>query len=87
MYTLRILDSAVRDLRKLDANQGRRIVERLQWLADNLDGIRPEPLTGDLSGLYKFRVGDYRVIYEIARQEQRILIHTVGHRRDVYKRR
>ncbi len=41
----------------------RRIVQRINWLAANWDAVRLEALTGDLAGLYKLRVGDYRVIY------------------------
>jgi mRNA interferase RelE/StbE len=65
MYHIRILDEAARDLAKLDRSVGRRIVNRIRWLAANIESIRLEPLTGDLMGLYKLRVGDYRVLYEI----------------------
>jgi mRNA interferase RelE/StbE len=61
--------------------------ERIHWLAANLDSIKPEALTGDLAGLYKLCVGDYRVVYEILHDEQTIVIHLIGHRREVYKRR
>jgi len=67
MYDIRILEDASRVLARLDKGVGRRIVERVNWLASNLDDIRPEALSGDLVGLYKLRVGDYRVIYEIVR--------------------
>jgi mRNA interferase RelE/StbE len=65
----------------------RRIAERINWLAANLDDIRPEPYKGDLAGLYKFRVGDYRVIYQILHDEKVIVIHQVGHRSEIYRRR
>lgn len=87
MYPIRILDGASRNLARLDRPVGRHIVERINWLAANLDVISLEPLTGDLAGLYKLRVGDYRVIYEILRDEQTILIHAIGHRRDIYRKR
>jgi len=44
-------------------------------------------LTGDLAGLYKLRMGDYRVIYEALSAERTIVIHAVGHRRQIYRRR
>ena len=56
-------------------------------MAANLDMIRLEALTGNLAGLHKLRVGDYRVIYEILRDEETIVIHAIGHRSDVYRRR
>lgn len=87
MYRIRILDAATRDLAKLDKPIGRRIVERIRWLAENLNDIRPEALTGDLSGFYKFRVGDYRILYEILEGEQTIVIHTIDHRSRIYRKR
>ena len=41
---------------------------------------------GDLIGLYKFRIGDYRVIYEIVHDEKTIVIHAIGHRREIYRK-
>ena len=87
MYQIRVLEEASRELARLDKPVGRRIAERINWLAANLDSIRPEALTGDLIGLYKLRVGDYRVIYEVIRNEKTIVIHAVGHRREIYRKR
>lgn len=87
MYRIRIIPAATRDLERLDEPVARRIAERINWLAAHLEDIRPEPLTGNLSGFYKFRVGDYRVVYEILSAESIILIHQIEHRRDIYRRR
>ena len=54
------------------------------WPAEHLDEITPQGLSGDLEGLYKFRVGDYVVIYEVLASETVIVIHAVGHRREIY---
>ena len=87
MYHIRILDAAARELARLDKPVGRRVVRRVKWLAANLDNLNPQSLTGDLTGLYKLRIGDYRVLYEILQDEQTIVIHEIGHRREVYRRR
>lgn len=87
MHRIRILAAAARDLTQLDKPIGRRIVQRIRWLSEHLDSISLEPLTGDLDGFYKLRVGDYRVIYEILYDEQTIVIHAVGHRKDIYRKR
>jgi len=62
MYQIRILDAAARDLARLDPAVARRIVNRIRWFAENLDDIKPEALTGDLSGFHRLRIGDYRVV-------------------------
>ncbi len=87
MYRIRLLDSAIRDLARLDKTVARRIVKRLDWLAENLELIRCDTLTADLAEYKKFRVGDYRVLYQVLQDEQLILIHAIGHRREIYRRK
>lgn len=87
MYRIYILDTATQELSGLDKAVSRRVVDRINWLAANLDAIRLEALTGDLAELYKLRVGDYRVIYEVLREERTIVIHAIGHRREIYRKR
>ena len=86
-YRIRILKAASQDLGRLDTPTGRRIVQRINWLAANLDAIHLETLTGDFAGLHKLRVGDYRVVYEVLWDEETIVIHVIGHRREIYRRR
>jgi mRNA interferase RelE/StbE len=87
MYRVRILDAAARDLSQLDKPVGRRVVKRLNWLVENLDEIKLETLRGDLAGFYKLRVGDYRVLYEILHDDQLIVVHAIGHRKEIYTKR
>ena len=87
MYQINLLDHATTDLAQLDKQVARRIVKRLNWLAKNIDNLKIETLTGNLAGFCKFRVGSYRVLYEIFEEEQTIVIHQIGHRRDIYKRK
>ena len=87
-HHIRVLDEAARDLARLDKSIGRRIVDRTRWLGAHLDEIKREPLAGDFSGLYKLRVGDYRVLYEVVwHQEAIIIVHAIGHRREIYRKR
>ena len=86
-YRIRILEAASQNLARLDKPIGRRIVQRINRLATNLDAICLEALTGDLAGFYKLRVGDYRVIYEVLWNEETIVIHAIGHRREIYRGR
>ena len=87
MYTVHILKAASRELAHLDTPVAKRIVARIHWLAENLDDAKPKALKGELASLYKLREGDYRIIYEIIRKENVILVHSIGHRREVYQRR
>jgi mRNA interferase RelE/StbE len=87
MYSLRILDAATRDLAALDRQVASRIVQRIRWLAENIEAIKPLPLSGSLSDFYKLRVGDYRVLYEILSTEQTLVVHAIGHRREIYRSR
>jgi mRNA interferase RelE/StbE len=87
MWELRILDSATRDLARVDAVVARRIVSRLRWLAESMDEIKPEALTGNLAGFYKLRAGDSCCLRGCTHSEQIILIHLDGHRREIYRDR
>ena len=87
MYSVRILKPATKELERVDRSTAERIADRIQWLSENLDSTKLYPLKGDLRGLYKIREGAYRIIFEILKDERVIIIHGIGHRSDIYKRR
>ena len=41
-------------------------------------------LKGDMSGLWRFRAGDYRIICDVQGDDKIIVVHRIGHRREVY---
>lgn len=87
-WTVEISDIAERQLGKLDRPVARRIID---WLDDRITGCKNprhfgEPLRGDLAGLWRYRVGDYRILCEIREQQLIVLALTIGHRRKVYVR-
>jgi len=86
VYTSRLLAPAIRDLSRMDRPIARRIANRIQWLAEHFEEITPEPLHGSLSGLFKAREGDYRIVYEPIRKERLIIVHAIGHRREIYNK-
>ena len=86
-YKVEFSREAVDDLRHLDKAVAQRILRRLRWLSDNFDTVTPEALTAELKGLFKLRVGSYRVIYEINRKDRLLTVHLVGHRKEIYKRK
>lgn len=85
-YRIVFMPQAADDLRRLDKPIGQRILHKLKWLSQNFSNLTPEKLTGELRGLCKLRVGTYRVIYTVDREENQLVIHLVGHRRDIYRR-
>ena len=48
--------------------------------------LRGEPLTGNLSDFWKYRIGDYRLICRIHDENMLVLVVKIGHRSEVYKR-
>jgi mRNA interferase RelE/StbE len=77
---------AARDLRKLDVQAQRDILRYLrQRIATSEDPRRfGHALTGDLKGLWRYRVGYYRIVASIEDNRFVVLVVTVGHRREVY---
>ncbi|TAL27538.1 MAG: hypothetical protein EPN94_01275 [Nitrospirae bacterium] len=59
------------------------MVNKISWLSQHFNNITPEPLSGDMSGQFKLRVGDWRVVYVISADA--IVSKAVGHRREIYK--
>jgi mRNA interferase RelE/StbE len=85
MYQVRFLKPATGDLARLDKSVGARIVQRIRWLAESVDAIQPRRLRGELAGLSRIREGDYRIIYQVLRREKTVVVHCIGHRRDIYR--
>jgi mRNA interferase RelE/StbE len=84
-YELLIKPSAGKELAKLGTKADRtRIVSAIQSLADEPRPQGVEKLSG-ADALYRVRVGDYRIIYEIRDDQLVVTVIKVGHRRDVYR--
>jgi mRNA interferase RelE/StbE len=75
-------EDAIKDLGNLDKPIAQRILKKIDWLSDNFEKVTPEPLTGQLKGTYKLRIGDWRVVYTI--EGQTLVIQFTGHRRHIY---
>ena len=88
-WTVEVSGFAEKQLRKLDRPIQKRL---LDWLEDRIEGCKNprhfgEPLRGEMAGLWRYRIGDYRVICEIQDQQLVVLALAVGHRREIYLRR
>lgn len=84
-YSVEFTQAGLSDLEKLTPTIRERIFRKIRWLADNFEQTDPLALSADLSGLFKLRVGDYRVIYSTNAKLNVLTIHKIGHRRDVYR--
>jgi mRNA interferase RelE/StbE len=85
-YAFRWRERAVRQLRAIPQSAALTILRALTPLGD--DPRRPDADINKLAGYadrYRLRVGDYRVIYEIADEQLIILVVGVGHRREAYR--
>lgn len=74
--------SVANDLRRLDRSTALRVLGRIEK-ALVIEGKKGEPLAGEFAGMYRLRVGEYRVVY--ARTDEGYLVLRIGHRREVYR--
>lgn len=87
-WTVEFDPSAEKELDKLDPQQARRILMFLLDRLSHLDDPRSlgEALKGSrFNNLWKYRVGDYRIISSIEDNVSRILVIKVGNRKEVYR--
>lgn len=87
VWAIDYTDTAKNQLRKLDKQMARRIIDFMDERIAGLENPRSsgKTLTGGLGGLWRYRVGDYRVICDIQDGALRVLVVQLGHRREVYR--
>lgn len=85
-WKIEVLAKADKSLRKLDRQVARKIVAALAELAELDDPrSRGKALTGNLAGLWRYRVGDYRLLCLIDDEVLVVLVVDVAHRSKVYR--
>lgn len=76
---------ALKGLKKLPRTVQRRIIAKLDFYIASSDPLRfAESLKDKSLGGYRFRIGDYRIIFDV--DSNGVIILLVGHRRDIYKK-
>jgi mRNA interferase RelE/StbE len=83
-YRVLLERSAERDLGRLSSEVHDRIIRAIQGLANNPRPPGCRKLVGGKND-WRIRVGDYRVIYEIADEIRIVRVNRVRHRREVYR--
>ena len=84
MFEIRFKKSVKKDLQKLSKSVQKRVLDNIQR---NLakDPYKGKALSGEFKGLYRWRAGNLRVIYEIKNKQLIVLVLKIGDRKDVYR--
>lgn len=87
IWRVEIRRSAEKQIQKLDRTAQESIVRFLRERVQAADDPRQsgKPLHGDKGGLWRYRVGDYRLICQIQDERVTVLVLRVGHRNNVYR--
>jgi len=86
-WSVEFNETAKRQVAKLDKQWQAAILDYLEDRIAPLEDPRRcgKPLVGDRKGLWRYRVGDYRILCELRDVELIVLVVTIGHRRQVYR--
>ena len=82
MFDILLTQTAIKDLRKIDIQEQKRIVNKLKEFRNNPIQYASK-LKNKKIGSYRFRIGDFRVIFDL--DKDNIVILRIGHRKDIYK--
>ena len=87
-WIVEITRSAEKQIKKLDRQAQQSIISFLRERVQPSVNPRQwgKPLHGTKGGLWRYRVGDYRLICDIQDEKITVLVLRVGHRKDVYRR-
>lgn len=85
MFEVILTKEAQKDYQKLDKTMTRRVNQCLNNLGQNpLQYPQTIPLKGNLAGYYRWRMGDWRVFYQIDPDEQVVIVLQIAHRKQAY---
>jgi len=86
-WTINYTDTARKELRKLDKQMARRILDYMDSRIKKSKNPREsgETLAGELGDLWRYRVGNFRVICDIQDKFLTVLVVKIGHRKDIYQ--
>lgn len=83
MYKLVISPQAKKEIKKLPKKYQAAILTALKEIKE--DPFLGKPLSRELTSMLSFRVGLYRIVYKINKNNKTIFVYTAGHRATVYK--
>jgi mRNA interferase RelE/StbE len=86
-WRIELSDTGEKQLRHLGTTEARRVVAFLrERIQPNDPRALGKPLAGTSRGLWRYRVGDYRLVCEVQDERLVVLVVMIGHRREVYRR-
>ncbi|MDO8626419.1 MAG: type II toxin-antitoxin system RelE/ParE family toxin [Candidatus Magasanikbacteria bacterium] len=87
LFTIEVSRSAENDLALLDQQMAQRIADKLHWFISQANPLYFAVRLRGTTKLYRFRIGDYRAIFEINKEGiiTILLILRIKHRREVYR--
>jgi len=84
-YKVSLSPHAVREYKKLNPSLKPQIEEGLDALKQPLTGGKVKRLKGRLSEYFRYRVGDYRIVYSVDQKEKIVYVDYIQHRREIYR--
>lgn len=87
VWRVEIRQTAERQLGRITPASRLRII---QFLRERIEGCADpraigNPLQGEMAGLWRYRVGDYRLICHVQDEKVTVLVLEIGHRREIYR--
>lgn len=83
MWKITYQPRAFKVFSKLDNNSQEKLIDYLEKIANNPEAFG-KPLSNNLKGFWRYRVGDYRIICDLRKQELVVLVIDIGHRSKIY---
>lgn len=86
-WTIEYTETALRWLRKTDRQVARRILDFMDERVAKADDPRGmgKALSNQFSGLWRYRIGDYRLICDLQDERLCVLVVEIGNRREIYR--
>ncbi|MEX0849127.1 MAG: type II toxin-antitoxin system RelE/ParE family toxin [Candidatus Dependentiae bacterium] len=85
-YKIEFAVQAKKDLKKIDKPQLKKINQKLEGLVSSDFNQDIKKLEGTTESIYRMRVGDYRVVFQVKHNVITILVIGIAHRKQVYRR-
>jgi len=85
-YKILLLEEALKELSSFDKKTAEKILYKLSTHLIKSPAKLGKQLKGEYAGFFKYRIGDWRVIYHLDEENKTITVTKIGHRKEVYKK-